>query len=151
MTEAAGAAGGASGEPRAKIRIDKWLWHARFFRSRGLAGEMAGSGAVRVNGERIGKAAHGVRPGDVLTFPQGRQIRVIRVLGLGTRRGPAPEARALYDDLEPPASMAAPMAGAAPRDAPAAPPSDPGQREPGAGRPTKRERRDIDALRSRDP
>lgn len=135
MTEAAAA-------PE-KIRLDKWLWHARFFKSRGLAGEVAGSGSVRVNGERIAKSAHAVRPGDVLTFPQGRQIRVIRVLGLGARRGPATEARALYDDLEPPA----PIAPAAADQAPA----DPAQREPGAGRPTKRERRDIDALRSRDP
>jgi ribosome-associated heat shock protein Hsp15 len=130
----------------AKLRIDKWLWHARFFRSRGLAGDMAASGAVRVNGERISKAAHAVRPGDVLTFPQGRAIRVIRVVGLGARRGPATEARALYDDLDPPArpGPAAGTAGEAP------PASEPPQREPGAGRPTKRERRDIDALRSRD-
>jgi ribosome-associated heat shock protein Hsp15 len=125
-----------------KIRIDKWLWHARFFRSRGLAGEVAASGTVRVNGERISKAAHAVRPGDVLTFPQGRAIRVIRVLGLGVRRGPAIEAQALYDDLEP---SARPDPGEEP------PVPDQSRREPGAGRPTKRERRDIDALRSRDP
>lgn len=136
MTEAA-----ASAE---KIRLDKWLWQARFFKSRGLAGEVAGSGSVRVNGERIAKPAHAVRPGDVLTFPQGRAIRVIRVLALGARRGPATEARALYDDLDPPAP-AAPAAAADPT------PADPAQREPGAGRPTKRERRDIDALRGRDP
>ena len=128
----------------AKLRIDKWLWHARFFRSRGLAGEVAASGAVRVNGERISKAAHGVRPGDVLTFPQERVIRVVRVRGLGLRRGPAIEARALYDDLDPPPD---PGAGAETNIPPA---PEPPQREPGAGRPTKRERRDIDALRSGD-
>jgi ribosome-associated heat shock protein Hsp15 len=128
----------------AKLRIDKWLWHARFFRSRGLAGEVAASGAVRVNGERISKAAHAVRPGDVLTFPQGRVIRVVRVTGLGLRRGPAIEARALYDDLEPPPASRAGVA----TNLPPAP--EPPQREPGAGRPTKRERRDIDALHSRD-
>ena len=146
-----GAPGGAPPGARCRIRIDKWLWHARFFKSRGLAGEVAGSGAVRVNGERIAKPAHGVRSGDVLTFPQGRQIRVVRVLGLGVRRGPAAEARMLYDDLEPPAVAKPPLAGAAPVDASGAPPADPARREPGAGRPTKRERRDIDALRSRDP
>ena len=132
-------------EGPAKLRIDKWLWHARFFKSRGLAGEMATSGAVRVNGERIGKAAHAIRPGDVLTFPQGRAIRVVRVLGLGHRRGPAAEAQALYDDLDLPAA-----AGAGPAAAESSPPQPP-RREPGAGRPTKRERRDIDALRARDP
>lgn len=140
MTEAAE----APGETRGKLRVDKWLWHARFFKSRGLAGEVAGSGAVRVNGERIAKASHGVRPGDVLTFPQGRAIRVVRVLGLGSRRGPAPEARALYDDLDPP--VVTPPDEAAPVE-----PAEPAQREAGAGRPTKRERRDMDALRGRDP
>ncbi|HET7409599.1 MAG TPA: RNA-binding S4 domain-containing protein [Paracoccaceae bacterium] len=129
-----------------KLRIDKWLWHARFFKSRGLAGEVAASGAVRVNGERIAKAAHAVRPGDVLTFPQGRAIRVIRVLGLGQRRGPAAEAQALYDDLDPPVR---PEPGSAAAESP--PRAEPPRREPGAGRPTKRERRDIDALRGRDP
>lgn len=135
------------GDNRGKLRIDKWLWHARFCKSRGLAGDLAASGAVRVNGARIAKAAHGVRPGDVLTFPQGRLIRVVRILGLGARRGPAAEARTLYDDLDPPPGPAAPGAAPAPQPAMAEPP----EREPGAGRPTKRERRDIDALRGRDP
>ena len=80
-------------EAPGKLRVDKWLWHARFFKSRGLAGGLVASGAVRVNGERIAKAAHAVRPGDVLTFPQGRTIRVVRVLGLGTRRGASPARR----------------------------------------------------------
>ncbi len=135
---AAGTATGPAGAPE-KIRVDKWLWQARFFKSRGLAGEVAGSGAVRVNGERIGKPAHGVRVGDVLTFPQAGDIRVVRVLGLGTRRGPATEAQALYADLDPPAPRAGPAAdGAA---------VEPGSRDPGAGRPTKRQRRQITALR----
>jgi ribosome-associated heat shock protein Hsp15 len=123
----------------AKIRIDKWLWHARFFKSRGLAGDLAGSGAVRVNGERIAKAAHAVRAGDVLTFPQGGHIRVIRILGLGTRRGPASEAQALYDDLDPPARQ--PLAAGISAE------------EPGeaAGRPGKRQRRQIIGLRRGDP
>ena len=123
-----------------KIRIDKWLWQARFFKSRGLAGEIAGSGAVRVNGERIGKPAHAVRAGDVLTFPQAGHIRVIRVLGLGTRRGPAAEAQALYADLDPPVPRG-------PRDAGA----DAGRGESGSARPSKRGRREIAALRRRDP
>ncbi len=125
--------------PAGKIRVDKWLWHARFFKSRGLAGEIAVSGGLRVNGERVVKAAHAVRAGDVLTFAQAGHIRVIRVIGLGTRRGPATEARALYDDLDPPASRETSATQQA---------RDPGE---AAGRPDKRERREIMALRRRDP
>ncbi|QYK43150.1 MAG: RNA-binding S4 domain-containing protein [Paracoccaceae bacterium] len=86
--------------PRATLRIDKWLFHARFFRARGAATAMIEGGTARVNGQRIGKPAHGVAPGDVLTFPQGGRIRVVRILALGDRRGPAPEAQALYADLD---------------------------------------------------
>ena len=117
-----------------KIRVDKWLWHARFFKSRGLAGEMAGSGSLRINGDRVEKPSQQARPGDVLTFPKAGHIRVIRIEAIGTRRGPAPEAQALYTDLAPPEL--------APPKEPA-----PAEREPGAGRPTKRHRREIDALR----
>lgn len=121
----------------AKLRVDKWLWHARFFRTRGLAAELAGSGRLRLNGEHVLKPAQTVRPGDVLTFPQGRRIRVVRIVALGLRRGPAAEAAGLYDDLEPrPASAAA-----APD--PAAPVA---ERAPGTGRPTKKARRKMDAL-----
>ena len=134
----AGSATGAAGAPE-KIRVDKWLWQARFFKSRGLAGEVAGSGAVRVNGERIAKPAHGVRAGDVLTFPQAGHIRVIRILGLGTRRGPAAEAQALYADLDPPRPGEVPDGKAV------------GGGELDPGRPSKRERREITALRRRDP
>jgi len=95
----------SAGEPE-RLRIDKWLWHARFFKSRSLAGETASSGRLRVNGARITKAAYLVKEGDVLTFPQGRRIRVVRVLGMGTRRGPAAEAERLYDDLDPPVTGA---------------------------------------------
>lgn len=122
-------------EAAPKLRVDKWLWQARFFKTRGRAGEAVASGALRLNGERVAKPAQGVRPGDVLTFSQGRRIRVIRIEALGQRRGPAAEAAALYTDLDP---------------APAAPPeAEPAQaeRDTGAGRPTKRERREIDALR----
>jgi ribosome-associated heat shock protein Hsp15 len=87
-----------------------------------------------------------VRPGDVLTFALNRQVRVIRVVALGHRRGPAPEAQALYEDLDPPA---APQGDAPPPRRPqeAAEPA----REPGAGRPTKAERRALDRFRGRDP
>ncbi|MEO0620650.1 MAG: RNA-binding S4 domain-containing protein [Pseudomonadota bacterium] len=131
----------------ARIRVDKWLWHARFFKSRSLAAEVASTGRLRINSERCSKPAQAVRPGDVLTFPQGGRVRVVRIEEIGTRRGPAPEAQALYTDLDPPAATA--PAGS---DAEQAAPDPPQEgRDPGAGRPTKRERREIDRLRQFDP
>lgn len=106
-----------------RLRIDKWLWQARFFKTRTLAARVVGEGSVRLNGARVEKPAQAVAPGDVLTFPQGRQVRVVAVAALGTRRGPAEEARALYEDRTPPP---------APRAGP---------------RPTGRERRRLDAAR----
>ena len=86
---------------RQTIRVDKWLWHARFFKTRGLATKTVASGGVRVNAERAMKASCHVGPGDTLTFPQARRIRVVRISAIGSRRGPAPEARMLYEDLDP--------------------------------------------------
>lgn len=83
------------------MRADKWLWHARFFKTRGLATKLISAGHLRVNGDKVGKPAYGIGPGDVLTFPQGRQVRVVRMTALSDRRGPAPEAQQLYDDLTP--------------------------------------------------
>ena len=84
-------------------RLDKWLWFARLFKSRTVASRLCASGRLRVNGASVSKAHHGLRPGDVLTFPKGAHIRVIEVRDLAVRRGPAAEARTLYEDLEPPA------------------------------------------------
>jgi ribosome-associated heat shock protein Hsp15 len=120
-------------------RIDRWLWYARFLKSRTLAAALAASGKLRVNGERISRPSRLVRPGDVLTFPLGPHIRTVRLLAPGTRRGPAAEARTLYEDLAPPPPL--PVADASNATAP---------REPGAGRPTKKERRDTDAFRRHD-
>lgn len=80
-----------------RIRIDKWLWHARFFRSRVLAQKAAESGIVRLNGARVVKSGLGVKCGDVLTIPQGREALAVRVVAFGIRRGTATEARALYE------------------------------------------------------
>lgn len=88
-------------EPAPTLRIDKWLWWARFFKTRSLASKVV-TGGVRVNGVRTDKAKTAIKPGDTLTFAQNRTIRVIRVVALGHRRGPAPEAAALYEDLQPP-------------------------------------------------
>ena len=84
-----------------RLRLDKWLWYARFYKSRALASGACATGRMRVNGVSITKAHQAVKAGDVLTFPQGPHIRVIRVLSLGVRRGPASEARLLYEDLAP--------------------------------------------------
>jgi ribosome-associated heat shock protein Hsp15 len=97
--------GGPSGKPNPdvgpKLRLDKWLWQARFFKTRDLAAQTVGQGHLRINGNRCSKAGHGIGIGDVLTFPQGNRVRVVRVLALGLRRGPAAEAQDLYFDLDP--------------------------------------------------
>ena len=80
-------------------RLDKWLWFARFAKSRTLAAKLVTSGFVRVNGQRADSAAKAVAIGDVITLALARTTLVVRVEGLGQRRGPAPEARQLYADL----------------------------------------------------
>ena len=117
------------------LRVDKWLWYARFFKSRTLAARLCASRRLRINRTIVTKPHHALKAGDVLTFPLGRHIRVIRVSALGERRGPAPEARILYGDLEPPQARTPPSAPSA------------GERERGAGRPTKAERRATDRLK----
>ncbi len=115
------------------LRLDKWLWAARFFKTRSLASAACAGGKVDVNDEAA-KPAKAVRVGDRLELTLPRDRRIVKVLSLSDRRGPAPVARALYDDLTPPAP---------PRLRQAPPP----YRAPGAGRPTKRERREIERLR----
>jgi ribosome-associated heat shock protein Hsp15 len=96
---------GPSGKPdpaaAQRLRLDKWLWQARFFKSRSLAAEVITDGHVRVNGTRISRPGRDIGAGDTLTFPQADRIRVVRILALGLRRGPATEAQALYLDLDP--------------------------------------------------
>ena len=82
------------------IRLDKWLWHARFFKNRTLASQICAKGRVRVDGDVVRKANHIVRIGNVLTFPKAKNVRVVRIEGLGTRRGPASEAQALYSEID---------------------------------------------------
>jgi ribosome-associated heat shock protein Hsp15 len=84
------------------VRLDKFLWCARFFRSRSQASAFVIAGRVRLRGSAVIKAHQVVRVGDVLTFPLGNKIRTVRVRALATRRGPASAARLLYDDLAPP-------------------------------------------------
>jgi ribosome-associated heat shock protein Hsp15 len=87
-------------EPGQTIRLDKWLWQARFCKSRALAAKLISGGVVRVNAERVQKPATELRVGDGLSFAVGGRVRAVRVLALGTRRGPATEARLLYADLD---------------------------------------------------
>jgi ribosomal 50S subunit-recycling heat shock protein len=81
------------------IRIDKWLWHARFYRTRPLAQAAAASGRLRLNGQRIEKASTSVKAGDVLTVVRGNEVLAVRICAIGVRRGPATEARLLYEIL----------------------------------------------------
>jgi ribosome-associated heat shock protein Hsp15 len=121
----------------ANLRLDKWLWFARFLKSRTLAAGLCADGRVRISGRVVSKPSQTVKVGDVLTFPLGPHIRVIEVKALGIRRGPAEEARTLYEDLSPPQPRA-----------PGEKTAQTGARDPGAGRPTKADRRAIDRLTS---
>jgi ribosome-associated heat shock protein Hsp15 len=84
------------------LRLDKWLWFARFAKTRSLAAKLCAEGCVAVGGAQVLKAGHALRVGDVLTVRQARVLRRIRVLALGERRGPPAEARLLYDEPETP-------------------------------------------------
>lgn len=105
----AGPSGRADPSAAPRLRLDKWLWQARFFKTRALAAELISAGAVRVNGTRVSRPGRDISAGDTLTFPQGDRIRVIRVLLLGLRRGPATEAQALYLDLDAPQAVPDPL------------------------------------------
>lgn len=125
-----------------QIRLDKWLWHARFFKSRSIASTVCKARKVRIDGTVAEKASATVRPGQVLTFPQGAYIRVVKVLAPGVRRGPATEAQSLYEDLSPVEAQKEVVAEEKKTVV--------AVRETGAGRPTKAERRATDKLRGRD-
>lgn len=117
-------------------RIDKWLFFSRAVKSRSLAAKLVVAGRVRINRDKAAQASDMVRAGDVLTITLERRIFIWKVLGTGTRRGPAEEARTLYEDMSPPP---APKGEAVPDAIPAL-------REAGSGRPTKKQRRETDRL-----
>ena len=117
-------------------RVDKWLFFARVVKSRSLAAKLVQAGRVRMDGRKAEQASDAVKPGDTLTITLERRILVYRVLDPGTRRGPAEEARRLYEDLSP-----KPSGARAPEDALVP------VRDLGSGRPSKKERRQIDRLR----
>ncbi|MCP9481358.1 RNA-binding S4 domain-containing protein [Shimia sp. CNT1-13L.2] len=120
-------------DPSPKQRLDKWLWHARFFKTRTLAAKVVTGGHVRVNSSKVSKASHGVAVGDVLTFPQARSIRVVKIEGFADKRGPAPEAQKLYLDLSQVKDSVPPA-----------------PKYEGNGRPTKRDRRKLDLKRGQE-
>ena len=122
--------------PDQKLRLDKWLWFARFFKTRSLAATVVASGAVRINGTPAAKRSATVKAGDTLTFPKDDHVRVIRIEACGVRRGPAPEAQALYSDLFPPVRKSRDQSGHNPAFE-------------GKGRPTKRDRRMLDLSKAR--
>jgi ribosome-associated heat shock protein Hsp15 len=121
-------------------RLDRWLFFSRALKSRTLAQKFIETGAVRVNSERTIATDHRVGAGDVLTMMLYNRLTVWRVLDPGTRRGPATEAALLYEDLSPPPLPRDDIA----HDRPV------GEREPGSGRPTKKDRRLTDRLRDSD-
>jgi ribosome-associated heat shock protein Hsp15 len=124
-----------SAEPLARLRLDKWLWAARFYKTRALATDEIDKGRVRVN-EQVVKPARELKPGDLVELRQGVVLRTVRVLGLSAVRGPAPVAQALY--AETPESIAAREAAAERRRLAPEPASAIEQ-----GRPTKRDRRQL--------
>ncbi len=122
-----------------RLRVDKWLWAARFYKTRSLAAEEIGKNRVQVNGD-VAKASRELKPGDTVAFRQGEVTRTVRVLGLSAQRGPAPVAQQLYEETA--ESLAAQAAAREARRL---------SREPALaieqGRPTKRDRRRLDDAR----
>ena len=121
--------------PPDRVRLDKWLWAARFYKTRSLAAEEIGKGRITVN-DQAAKASRELRVGDRLALRQGPVTRVVRVCGLSQVRGPATLAQALYEET--PESVAAREAAAAQRRL-GVEPADALQQ----GRPTKRDRRQL--------
>jgi ribosome-associated heat shock protein Hsp15 len=129
-----------SGGTEAGQRLDKWLWFVRVIKSRTQAAGLVTDGKVRVNRQRVEKPSQTVRHGDVVTVSVRGRVRVLKVLAAGERRGPASEARALFEELTPPSVS---------REQGGVDLSGGGTRAPGEGRPTKKERRQLDRLRQR--
>ena len=130
-----GSAGAGSSQ-----RLDQWLWHARLFKTRSLATKFIADGKIRVtrSGEtmRVQKPRFAAAPGDVLSYSRSDRLRIIVIDALATRRGPAPEAQTLYTDQSPPPEKKPDIEAA------------PFQRDKGLGRPTKKDRRALEALKS---
>lgn len=138
MADEAGRAGAVAADGGGKVRLDKWLWYARVYKSRSIAQGEIKAGKIRVNSIKASTPSRTVSPEDVLTVTKPRQVLILKVEACGTRRGPAPEAQLLYEDLTPPPPK--------PKDV--LRPVKQAAREEGAGRPTKKQRREISRFRS---
>jgi len=125
-----------------RLRIDKWLWAARFFKTRSLAADEIGKHRVQLNGD-VAKASREVKPGDTVAIRLGPVTRVVRVLGISGQRGPAPVAQQLYEETA--ESLAAQAAAREQRRLGSEPALSIEQ-----GRPTKRDRRELDGARRGD-
>ena len=123
------------------LRLDKWLWYARFFKTRTAATKLIQSGKLRIEGNVTHKPHRAAIIGMVLTFPQANDIRVIKIVQLGERRGPASEALSLYEDLSPKINETKKEKQLKAFDFEI--------REIGAGRPTKKQRRETERLKDR--
>lgn len=121
-------------EPRQSIRLDKWLWQARFFKARSISTKVVTAGHVRLNGVKVKKTSTPIKVGDTLEFLQVETLRIVKLQALGTRRGPSVEAQTLYEDLTPIPEI--------PENTPEI------ERK---GRPTKRDRRAIDKIKRGGP
>jgi ribosome-associated heat shock protein Hsp15 len=130
-----------AGAQNALLRLDKWLWYARFFKTRNAANKAISCGRFRLDGMVMNKPHRNALCGQVLTFIQGNRIRVIRIMALGSRRGPASEASLLYEDLTPAHDV--PLKTRTVKE------PEFEVRSKGSGRPTKLQRRAIDRLKAR--
>ena len=127
------------------LRLDKWLWQARFFKSRSLASRFCETSRLRINEKVIQKAHQKVSVGDVLTFSRRGVVSVIEIKNLGTRRGPATEAVTLYknlSELEISKDLEGEKISSSVQDKI-------GRRQPGSGRPTKADRRAMEKVRGK--
>jgi ribosome-associated heat shock protein Hsp15 len=131
---------GNKAEGTVSVRLDKWLWAARFFKTRSIASQSIAAGHVKIAGNRA-KAAHIVKPGDEIAIVIGPYTHSVRVLLLSAVRRGAPEARLLYEET--------PESIAAREELAAALKADRGSFQPAAARPSKRDRRAVDRLRGR--
>lgn len=131
--------------PALTQRLDKWLWCARLAKTRTQAAALVTGGKIRINRVKTDKPSHTVRAGDVITASLGPRVKVLKIVAIAERRGSADLARHLFEDLTPPVSQTADVRG---HLGTGTDPERPAARAPGSGRPTKRERRQLDRLKS---
>ncbi|HTO30434.1 MAG TPA: RNA-binding S4 domain-containing protein [Pararhizobium sp.] len=122
--------------PVFRQRLDKWLFFTRLTKSRSIAQKAIEAGDIRVNEARVTQPSHMLKSGDVVVLASDRRDTTVRMLAPGSRRGPYEEARLLYEDLTPPVVPGEKLTA-----------FEQAMRERGSGRPTKKERREVDRLR----